>query len=103
MSMTQVAALAAVFLLLGGALWWLRRAGFAAGGRGPAGAGPRAMERVGRLTLGPHHRLELVRLGDRVMVIGVGASGCSLLHTVGWGELAPRAQDERPLAADGRG
>jgi flagellar biogenesis protein FliO len=53
------------------------------------------MERVGRLALGPHHRLELVRLGDRVMVIGVGAAGCSLLETVGWSELAPGAEDSR--------
>lgn len=92
--MTQMAAVAAVFLLLGGVLYWLRRAGFANGTRTSAGgAGPRMVERVGRLPLGPHQRLELVRLADRVLVIAVGASSCSLLETVGWSELAPATED----------
>lgn len=98
--MTQVAGVAAVFLLLGAALWWLRRAGFAAGGRAPAGPGQAPLaERVGRLSLGPQHRLELVRLADRVLVIAVGASGCSLLETVGWSELAPPVEERAARGA----
>ncbi len=87
--MAQVAGVAMVLALLGVAVWWLRRAGYASGGRSAAGGNRRMAERVGRLPLGPHHRLELVRLADRVLVVAVHASGCSLLQTLDWSELAP--------------
>ena len=89
--MAQLAAVAVVFALLGAAVWWLRREGTARPGPAGSGAGRRLVERVGRLPLGPHHRLELVRLADRLLVIGVGAQGCSLLETLDWNQLDPAA------------
>lgn len=94
--MTRVASVAIVLALLGIAVWWLRRAGYALGGHPAAGGGRRLAERVGRLPLGPHHRLELVRLADRVLVVAVHASGCSLLQTLDWSELAPDAAAPAP-------
>ncbi len=92
--MAQLAGVAVVLILLAGALWWLRRSGLAwPGGATSAGTGRRLVERVGRLTLGPHHRLELVRLADRLLVIGIGAQGCSLLETLDWNKLAPPAEE----------
>ena len=89
--MEQLAGVAAVFILLGVAVWWLRRSGFAAGARPTAARVRLTPERIGRLALGPQHRLELVRLADRVMVLAVHSSGCSLLETLPWREVAPEA------------
>lgn len=75
----QYAGVALVLCLLGGALWWLRRRGFAAtaaGGRG------RTLERLERLPLGPQHTLHLVRIGRTVAVVGCSPGGCVLLQTL---------------------
>ncbi|MBI4874036.1 MAG: FliO/MopB family protein [Acidobacteria bacterium] len=87
--MAQLAAVAAVFALLGAAVWWLRRAGTLGSWSARPSAGRPLAERVGRVPLGPHQRLELVRLAGRVLVIAVHGSGCSLLDTVSWSEVAP--------------
>ena len=87
--MPQLAGVAAVLLLLGAAVWWLRRAGFAARVGSTAGGNRRILEKIGRLPLGPHHTLQLVRLADRVLVLAVHTSGCSLVETLNWREIAP--------------
>lgn len=75
----------AVFIVLGlliGSLWLLRRKGFASGGlrlaRAGAGAG-RHMEVVERMPLTPHHSLHLVRVDERLILIGVSPTGCASL------------------------
>ena len=90
--MHQLAGIATAFLLLGAAVWWLRRSGLAVpagGGRGPS---RRIAEKIGRLRLGPQHSLELVRLADRVLVVAVHGSGCTLLETLDWAEIEPGAK-----------
>lgn len=87
--MQSLAGIAAVFLLLGAALWWLRRKALASGGANASGR--QVAERIGRLRLGPQHSLELVRLADRVLVVAVHASGCTLLDTLPWAGTAPEA------------
>ena len=70
----QVLAVSGVLLLLGAALWWLRRKGLAQyGTRSSTGARKRTLESVERLALGPQHSLHLVRLAGRGLL--VGASG----------------------------
>jgi flagellar biogenesis protein FliO len=44
------------------------------------------LERLERLSLSPQHSLNLVRVGDRELLIAVHAGGCTLL------EAAPKAQ-----------
>ena len=90
--MHQLAGIATAFLLLGAAVWWLRRSGFALPAAGGRGGSRRIAERIGRLRLGPQHSLELVRLADRVLVVAVHGSGCTLLQTLDWAELAPDAK-----------
>lgn len=77
----QAMAVAAVLALLGGSLWWLRRRGFAAVVRPRRGG--RLLKTLERLPLGPHHALHLVRVGDRVLVVGCAPGGCTLLADVG--------------------
>ncbi len=87
--MTQMVGVAVALLLLGAALWWLRRAGLVVAGTLSRGGDRVMAERVGRLRLGPHHSVELVRLADSVLVVAVHNSGCTLLRTMHWSEFAP--------------
>jgi flagellar biogenesis protein FliO len=78
----QTLAVLFVFLLLGLALWNLRRVG-----RGVAGAsfwnrargGARSLESVERLSLTPQHTLHLVRMNGREVVVATHPQGCSIL------------------------
>jgi flagellar biogenesis protein FliO len=79
----QVLALGLVFGLLGLAVWLLRRQGLVRiGGRTRAKKGLRRLEAVERLALSPHHALHLVRVGERVLLIGLHSSGCTLLESL---------------------
>jgi len=64
----QAAAVAVVLGLLGVALWWLRRRGFATPLPGRRLSG-RRLEAVERLSIGPQHSLHLVRLGQRALLV----------------------------------
>jgi len=81
----QAAGVAAVMLLLGAALWWLKSRGMAqwAGQRRKA----RRLEAVERLPLGPQHALYLVRMGGRGILIGLSPAGCSVLDSGAWGHF----------------
>lgn len=79
------AAVVAVLVLLGASLWWLRRRGWAA--VASHRAGPRRLETVERLPLGPQHALHLIRLGDKALVVACWPSGCVLLETVAWQDI----------------
>ncbi len=75
--------LAAVVLVLGllcGALLLLRNRG-AASFRLPrlTASGPRSMEVVERVTLGPQHALHLIRISGRSFVIATSPTTCQLL------------------------
>jgi flagellar biosynthetic protein FliO len=79
----QIAMAGVVLLILGGALWMLKRKGMA---RFAAVnfrvKGQRRLEIVERLPLTPQHTLCLVRVGDRTVLIGTAPSNCSVLHEV---------------------
>jgi flagellar biosynthetic protein FliO len=82
----QYVGVAIVLGLLGTALWWLRRRGYAAL---PGRRGARRMEAIERLPLGPQHTLHLVRVGGTALLVACSPAGCALLQT------APMAQLER--------
>ncbi len=77
----QIGAAAGVILLLAAFLWGLHRKGwarFSSGCRRPSSG--RRLELVERLALAPQHSLHLVRVEDRLLLVGQSASGLSMLE-----------------------
>jgi flagellar biogenesis protein FliO len=79
----QMAAVAGVLTLLVLTLWFLRRRGMA--GIAcilPARSKPaRRLECLERLSLGPHHMLHLVRMGETSLLVASSPGGCSLVQS----------------------
>lgn len=76
----QLAMVLLVLALLAGLLWMLRNRGMASfrlGGRASGSA--KRLQVIERLPLTASHSLHLVRMADRVLLIGVAPSGCTLL------------------------
>jgi flagellar biogenesis protein FliO len=68
-----LAAIVFVAVLLGGALYLLKK-------RGGAGLpGLRRLEVIERVSLGPQHALHLVRAGDRLVLIATAPASCQFL------------------------
>ena len=68
--------------LLWGALWALKRKGWARTGlRRKREEGTPRLEVIDRLPLTQHHSLHLVRLADRTLLIGLSPNGCNLLES----------------------
>lgn len=88
----QLAAVFTVLALLGAALWWLRRRGYAVPAAGRR-SGSRRLDCVERVMLGPQQALHLVRLGDRGLVVASSPAGCTLLQSVPWKEIAAPAEE----------
>ncbi len=81
---TQLLAGAFVIGLLAAALWALRRSALPARLRHRgSGADPR-LESLERLALSAQVTLHLVRVEDRVVLVGLHPGGCSLLETRPW-------------------
>ena len=79
----QVLATLTVLAMLGGALWWLRRKGYAQfAAKTRSGGRDRSMRLIERLSLTPHHTLHLVRVGRRTILVAASPGGCSLLDSV---------------------
>ena len=75
----QIAAIAFVFALLGGAIWWLR-------GRNmitfkSVGQGHSRLQMIDRVRLTPQHSVHVIRSGNRDLTIAVHPTGCTLLDT----------------------
>jgi flagellar biosynthetic protein FliO len=87
-----------VLALLLGALWFLRRKGWAqfSGARRNARPG-RPLEVIDRVTLTPHHSLHLVRMADRILLVGLSPTGCTLL------ESSERANFQAAVSAGSKG
>jgi flagellar biogenesis protein FliO len=77
----QVAMVLAVFALLGGVLWWLKRRGVASLPLTGRRSGARRLEVLERIPLTPHHALHLVRISDKIVLIGTAPSACTLLDS----------------------
>jgi flagellar biogenesis protein FliO len=72
-----------VLVLLGGALWWLRRKGMASlAFQRPAMSKKRSLQVIERLALTPQHSLHLVRVEDRTILIAASPAGCSFLENL---------------------
>ena len=79
----QLFAVLFVLGLLCACLWLFRKKGWAM--RTPLrrrrGDTPRQLEVIDGLSLTPHHSLHLMRLADRVLLVGLSPQGCNLLDT----------------------
>jgi flagellar biogenesis protein FliO len=78
----QLSMVALVLLMLGGILWALRSRGLVSF-RGSARARglKQRLQVMERVPLTASHSLHLVRIADRVLLIGVAPSGCTLLDS----------------------
>jgi flagellar biogenesis protein FliO len=70
-------AAALLFALLSGALWFLRKRGWAQIRR--ANPKPGLLESRGKLALTPRHSVHLIRIGDRNLVLGLHPDGFTFL------------------------
>ncbi|MBZ5610060.1 MAG: flagellar biosynthetic protein FliO [Acidobacteriia bacterium] len=76
----QVAMVLAVFALLGGVLWMLKKRGFASLALPTRrGSGSRRLEVLERVPLTPQHAVHLVRVSGKIVLIGTAPSACTLL------------------------
>lgn len=91
-TMGQLAAVLSVLGLLGGALWWLRRRGFAGPVIAGGGPGVRRLETIARLSLGPQQTLHVVRFGEKAWLVASGAGGCTLLESLPWRDGASQRE-----------
>ena len=86
----QITMVLAVFALLGALLWVLKRRGFASLSLAPRrGGNPRRVEVLERVPLTPQHAVHLVRIADKVLLIGTAPNGCTLLNESGLKESEP--------------
>jgi flagellar biosynthetic protein FliO len=85
----QIAMVLAVFALLGALLWILKRRGLASLNLGRRGGNARRVEVLERIPLTPQHALHLVRVSDKVLLIGTAPSGCTLLNEPALKEPTP--------------
>lgn len=106
----QLLAILAVFALLGLILWWLRRNGALQLRSGlPArfslargSSQPRLLARVEALQLTPTHSLNLIRLGDRAILIGTSPTGFQLVESTSWKTLEAQNSVTQAASATSR-
>lgn len=70
----QMSAIALVLALLGGAVWLLKQKQVTL----TRGHGPKQLEVVERIALGPQHALALVRVNGNVVLVGTGPGVCEI-------------------------
>jgi len=86
----QITMVLAVFALLGALLWFLKRRGLASLSIGKRrGGNLRRVEVLERVPLTPQHALHLVRVSDKLLLIGTAPSGCTLLQEPALKEQGP--------------
>jgi len=73
----QIAMVLAVFALLGALVWFTKRRGVSS--FAPRRGKIRNLELLERVQLTPHHALHMVRVSDKVVLIGTAPSTCMLL------------------------
>src|SRR5450631_2581017 len=81
----------AVLMVLGilcGALWVLKRKGMVHTAfrpsrflRSSTRAGEQRLEVIDRLSLTPQHSVHLIRVADRMLLVGLSPGGCNLLES----------------------
>ncbi len=84
-----------VFLGLWATLWWLKRRGFASlGTRLKYSDQKREMEMIERLALTPQHSVQLVRVQNRLILLGLHPTGLTVLSELGMPD--PKTRESAP-------
>lgn len=99
-ALRQALSVLLVFLLLGLALWKLRRPGSAF--RPPwrtTATTVRSLEAVERLALTPQHVLHLVRVQGREVLVATHPQGCTLISGLLQAEARTSTTEPRPAGA----
>jgi flagellar biosynthetic protein FliO len=96
MGYDQLLAILMVLGILCGGLWVLRRKGLVQTNfRRPATRnGEPRLEVLDRLALTPQHSVHLIRIVDRVLLVGLSPGGCNLLEA-GLTGVEPSSRRER--------
>jgi flagellar biosynthetic protein FliO len=94
MAFEQSIAVLVVMAILAAALWLLRKKGLATVSMSlpRAFAKSRRMEVLERISLTAHHSLHLVRIDNRLIVIGVSPSSCGQIESLSQQADALRAE-----------
>lgn len=96
----QVSMVLLVFALLGGMLWFLKRRGMASLGLpGRKSGRNRRLEVLERVQLTPQHAVHLVRISDRILLIGTAPTACTLLDTPSQKDFAASLADSLARSA----
>ena len=77
----QLLAVALVLGALGTLVWVMKRKGWANGRVSKSRDAQTQLEVIGRLALTQQHSVHLIRLADRVLLVGLSPSGCNVLES----------------------
>ena len=94
----QLLAVIAVFSLLGITMWWLKKKGLlqvpSSSYASIKSGRPRGiLQRVETVRLSPTHSLNLVRMGDRAVLIGTSSAGFYLVESSSWKVLKAQSDE----------
>lgn len=97
----QFCAVLAVFALLGLTLWWLRKRGALQLNsklpfrlpKAPPGRRGKMLEYLDSLALSPTHSLNVVKMADRVILVGTSPSGFYLVESSSWKSMQSQGQE----------
>jgi flagellar biosynthetic protein FliO len=77
----QLLAVALVLGALGALVWTMKRKGWAQGRVSSSRGAQTQLEVIGRLALTPQHSVHLIRLADRILLVGLSPQGCNVLES----------------------
>jgi flagellar biogenesis protein FliO len=97
----QFAAVLVVFAVLGLTLWWLRKRGALQLNSKlpfrfpmkPSGRRGKILEHLDTLPLSSTHSLNVVKMADRVILVGTSPSGFYLVESSSWKSLQSQMQE----------
>jgi flagellar biogenesis protein FliO len=97
----QMLIVLAVLVVFGGGLWLLRKRGLVHLNVVSRSSKRRNTEVLDRVTLTAHHSIHVVRLADRILVVGVWPNGCNLLDRTDLATLGRYADSQFGFPKEG--
>jgi flagellar biosynthetic protein FliO len=85
----QLLAVALVLGALCALVWTMKRKGWARGRVSSSRDAQTQLEVIGRLALTPQHSVHLIRLADRILLVGLSPQGCNVLESAPAASILP--------------